>query len=100
MSEQITEYYLIPCNQRDEIMSYEEFKAEFRKRECSNVAARTDDETIQNEYRWFVNDCKKYNCTDIRMGRYNTTKETMKQDFEEKILPQYPNAIKEFGFYG
>lgn len=96
MAQAITEYFLIPVNKRDQVMSFEEFRDAVRAKECSNIAIRTDDETLRNDYHCYVKDCEKYDCTDIEIGKYATTKDDAEKDFRDRILPQYPNAIKDF----
>lgn len=96
MAQAITEYFLIPVNNREQVMSFGEFCDAVRAKECSNVAIRTDDETLRKDYEYYVRDCEKYTCTDIEIGTYITTKENMEKDFRERILPQYPSAIKDF----
>jgi len=43
-----------------------------------------------NKYKAF---CKSFNCQDIKILPYQTTVDSIKRDFEENILPHYPNSM-------
>lgn len=95
MSDGIAEYFLVPLNERETVMTFDEYSEKVRSIP-DNLFLRTDDETLYREYKSYVSDCEKYDCTDIAVRKYATTEEDAEKDFHERILPEYPNAIKGF----
>ena len=88
-----TFYYILPNNDRSEILTYDEYNHLINVAKVEDPFGQFQDINVDEAYNAYVETCEKYNCTMYEVDKFISDYDNVTENFNEQIKTKYPDAI-------